>query len=667
MNSSVCMLPSRAHLRRLMFGRALVVGGAAMGATTTGLTKTRSGYVRLSQRRLAAILAWVIVGVPLAISAAVLPADAQTLARATQELVLRPGWNAVFLKVAAPRDQLEQLLRIGKVSEIVVRTTGPGTIMKNWPDLGGEDWKDDTYLWRSRTVGIGESKEIADEDITNVAGALYAGRCYVLKSLREEEEHVTVKLQGPPVFRRQVWRGMDGSLFGAYVDGSNRPSVDEYFAPSPVLGRIGEQAGVYEAAEFYTLKPEGGWTRLDVEQLSTDSMDGNKCLFIRAPGWTAYQGPLEARLEGGGALAFSSDGTERTLNLSNRTGETMVVEIKSPRFTLDDGTLGGDIPLPALFVRLPERSDGSDPWIAIDEGGLRIAIPARSSRHLRLGANLPAAQRWRRATAADKPSSGAEIHSVLSLGEANGTLLSIPVSIALGPEPEASDLTGLWTGDVTVDLVTFASAASVGQRTVQPVATPFRFRILLHRSNDGACRLLSEAFELRRTVDGEDTVVLLTDEASALTLHGNDDTELRRRFGTVAYTTNGKISADPIDRDHDSPCLSPDSLVSFRIVLEHDDPRHPDIHARHRDHDNLNEDFDRRLEEGIESSRIERTLSLHFASASGAESYVPLWSDSRRRGTFGETIEGIHKWPLQTKGSFELRRVSRAELREEDR
>ena len=47
-----------------------------------------------------------------------------------------------------------------------------GTIMNSWPALGAEDWKDDTYLWRSRGVGIGESSEIADEDITNVAGAL---------------------------------------------------------------------------------------------------------------------------------------------------------------------------------------------------------------------------------------------------------------------------------------------------------------------------------------------------------------------------------------------------------------------------------------------------------------------------------------------------------------
>ena len=110
--------------------------------------------------------------------------------------MVRPGWNAVFLKVAAPQFQLEQLLKDGKVSEIVVRTTGPGTIMENWPALGGGDWKDDTYLWRSRIVDIDKGTKIADEDITNVAGALSAGRCYVLKSLLEEEERVTVRSAG---------------------------------------------------------------------------------------------------------------------------------------------------------------------------------------------------------------------------------------------------------------------------------------------------------------------------------------------------------------------------------------------------------------------------------------------------------------------------------------
>ena len=675
MDRSDCVLRSGWQFRKSCFGRVPAVGGIAMGGTATVSTKRGARSVRLNVRRLAPILGSVILGVAFGIGTVTWPAGAQTLARATQELVVRPGWNAVFLKVAAPQDQLEQLLRVGKVSEIVVRTTGPGTIMNSWPALmnswpalGAEDWKDDTYLWRSRGVGIGESSEIADEDITNVAGALSAGRCYVLKSLLEEEERVTVRLQGPPVYRRQVWRGMDGSLFGAYVGDSNRPSIDEYFAPSPVLGGGRGPTSVYESAEFYTLEPKGGWRRLETQQLGAETLDENKCLFIRAPGWTDYQGPLEARLETGDALTFSSDTPERTLSLSNRTGETMEVALKSPQFVPKIESSGGDVPLPALFVRLPERSIDGDPWITIGEEGLRIEIPARGSRHLRLGANLPAAQQWRRASAADA-SAGTEIQSLLTLEEATGTFLSVPVSITLDSERDVSNLTGLWVGEVTVDHVVFASAKSANRRTVQPVVTPFRFRILLHRSSDGMCRLLSQAFELRKNVDGAETFALLTDEAPALTLHGNDDTELRRRFGTVAYTTAGAIPAEPASTDQNgrTPCLSPDSLVSFKIVLEHDDPRHPDIHARHPDHDNLNEGFEESLGAGIESNQIERRFSLHFAPAGGAVSYSPFSSDSRRRGYFEEKIEGIHKHVLQTKGAFELRRVSRADLREEDR
>ena len=116
---------------KLWFERALAVGGTAMGATATGSTKKGAGNVRLNVRLMAPILGWVILGVAVGISTVTWPVGAQTLAIATQDLVLRPGWNVVFLKVAAPQDQLEQLLRVGKVSEIVVRTTGPGTIMNS--------------------------------------------------------------------------------------------------------------------------------------------------------------------------------------------------------------------------------------------------------------------------------------------------------------------------------------------------------------------------------------------------------------------------------------------------------------------------------------------------------------------------------------------------------
>ena len=606
-------------------------------------------------------------------------AAAQSLATMSQELVLRPGWNAIFLKVFAQQEQVQQLLRDGKISRIVVRTAEAGPITTDFPSLESENWEEDPYLWMSRDVNYEYSADVAQTasardaaraadalDLSEAASALSAGNCYIFRSSLEQPSERII-LQGPPVYRRQVWRGMDGSLFGAYV-GGRRPSIDAYFAPSPVLGGGRGPTSVYESAEFYTLEPKGGWRRLETEQLGAETLDENKCLFIRAPGWTDYQGPLEARLETGDALTFSSDTPERTLSLSNRTGETMEVALKSPQFVPKIESSGGDVPLPALFVRLPERSIDGDPWITIGEEGLRIEIPARGSRHLRLGANLPAAQQWRRASAADA-SAGTEIQSLLTLEEATGTFLSVPVSITLDSERDVSNLTGLWVGEVTVDHVVFASAKSANRRTVQPVVAPFRFRILLHRSSDGMCRLLSQAFELRKNVDGAETFALLTDEAPALTLHGNDDTELRRRFGTVAYTTAGAIPAEPASTDQNgrTPCLSPDSLVSFKIVLEHGDPRHPDIHARHPDHDNLNEDFEESLGAGIESSRIERRFSLQFGPAGGAESYSPFSSDSRRRGYFEEKIEGIHKHLLQTKGAFELRRVSRADLREEDR
>ena len=574
---------------------------------------------------------------------------------------MNPGWNVIFVKVSPPEEQLQQLLQVGKISRIVVRTTERGPITADFSPLESENWDDDAYLWSVRDV-----KD--DTDIVEISGALSAGGCYIFRSLLKQPSDPIV-LEGKPVYRRQVWRGMDGTLIGGYLDEKRRPSIGVHFAPSPLLGYRGDRVrGHGEVAEFYALEPKEGWRRLGADEVSAEAMNENECLFIRAPGWTDYQGPLEASLEGGDELTFSSDATEQTLKLSNRTNEAMEVELRSPRFIWKGEASRGALMLPALFVRLPERSINSDPWFAVDEEGVSIAVPARGSRHLRLGANLPAAQRWRGEAASDL-SSGTDINSILTLKGTGGAMFSIPVSIALGVEPDAADLTGLWAGDVTVDHVMFASAANAGRGTVQPVVRPFRFRILIHRSNDGVCRLLSEAFELRKTVDGEYISLLLSDEGRALALHSKGGTELRRRFGSVAYITEDAIPAEPASTDQNvpAPCLSPESIVTFRIVLEHDDPRHPDIHARHPDHDNLNENFENRLEEGIESNRIERRFTLHFTPPGSAETYSPFWGDARRHGIFEEEIVGIHKSLLKTKGSFELRHVSRADLREEEK
>ena len=589
--------------------------------------------------------------------------SADALVNLSQTIVLRPGWNAVFLRVDAPHEQLERLLRNAKISEVVARTTGllPGTrdsqgLTSRSPQLGDKDWSNDQELWTSRPVDPSN-----DANIASAAAALSPGRCYVLRS-SIEGQRVEAELSGVPVFRRQVWRGVEGALFGAHVEEDEPPSVRAYFAPSPVLGgATADRAGIFRGAEFFALETAGGWRRL--RDLDAETLNRDSCLFVRAPGLTDYQGPLDIRPESGEELAFARGLTERALHLSNRTGEPMRVVLESPRIASSAEASPDDSPWPLLFAHLPAHGDDTDPWVSIDGGGLELTLPPKSNRYLRLGANVPAASAWHSSQVGEGGHESV-VRSILTVRGDGGLRFSIPLSIAVGVELDASEFAGLWAGEVMVDGVSFASPRGGQGNTIQPVETPYGFRMLVHRSNDGMCRLLSHAYELFGNVDGEDTSILLVDESKAFELSDRSDFELRRRFAAVTYVTAGAIRPEPAGetQHNQSPCLSRGSSVSFRIVLEHYDDRHPDVHARHRDHDNLNEHFDERLPEGAESSRIERVFTLRFDPEDDLGTYSPYWSETRRRGRFDEEIAGIHKWPLRTSGYFELGRVSRADL-----
>ena len=132
--------------------------------------------------------------------------SAQGPATLSQQIVLEPGWNVVNLKVDAPQDQLERLLREGGVSEIVARTAGARAVTTSdhgstprVPDLPDDDWSADERLWTSRMVDPSD-----DADLTSAAAALSAGRCYILRS-SIDRPRVETELSGAPVFRRQVW------------------------------------------------------------------------------------------------------------------------------------------------------------------------------------------------------------------------------------------------------------------------------------------------------------------------------------------------------------------------------------------------------------------------------------------------------------------------------
>ena len=569
-------------------------------------------------------------------------AAAQTLEAVVQDLQLDPGWNAVYLRVDAPVQERVALIERAAVSRVLMQSsTARSGVETIDAVLAADDWPE-AAVWTGREIDTGDGAAVHA-----AAEAIDGGRCYLMQA--GAQRRVGVRLTGAPSARVQRWRGLAGALFAAHVDGAS--TVGAYFEASPVL----------RGADAYALTPENGWVRAE----DARPLDRNRCLFVKAPGVSRYQGPIEVSPSDGEGLVFRHDATEQYLRIANRTAEAASLTLSTPRFPREDEGDG----IPVLFAWSPERAaaiaarglsaddpettGSAMPWGAIDENGTVIRIPAGSTLSVHVGANIPAALDWRRSAGeTDEP-----VRSVLSVLGA-GVRYELPVTIDLGPPvaPGERDtaLVGLWVGDVVVDRVSYAASDAL---PMMPVSEPFLFRLILHKGGDGGCSVLSDAIEMQ-PVEGARYV--LTDEDAALDRAGDGDTPLRR-VRTVAYVTDGAVRAEPGPAGDAAECLVSDSSVSFRLTLGYDHPLNPDVHGAHPDHDNLDERYEAMLAAGVEAATIERVFTISVGGRPSPGEYTPDWSTARIVGDFSEVIAGVHRRELRTAGRFLLRRWSTVE------
>jgi hypothetical protein len=102
----------------------------------------------------------------------------------------------------------------------------------------------------------------------------------------------------------------------------------------------------------------------------------------------------------------------------------------------------------------------------------------------------------------------------------------------------------------------------------------------------------------------------------------------------------------------------PGTLVRT-ITVPFNDKSNPFVHQYHPDHDNKDRGFEN-LEAGVESYGITRTCTFTFTATppAGSAANVASWGSTIIGGTYTETIDGIHKDPIEMSGRFELRRAS---------
>jgi hypothetical protein len=120
-----------------------------------------------------------------------------------------------------------------------------------------------------------------------------------------------------------------------------------------------------------------------------------------------------------------------------------------------------------------------------------------------------------------------------------------------------------------------------------------------------------------------------------------------RRFSTSAFGFRS-----PRDMS-----ISGDTL-SCVITLDYDDPVNPFKHLYHPDHDNMDERFEEKLPEGVESLTVTRQIQLQFTASDPEGLLLAGWGDNQVGGIYQETVAGLHRATIYASGWFRLHRAS---------
>jgi hypothetical protein len=199
---------------------------------------------------------------------------------------------------------------------------------------------------------------------------------------------------------------------------------------------------------------------------------------------------------------------------------------------------------------------------------------------------------------------------------------------SLSPNPGAA---GLWVGEVTLREVTFALA-----NTNAPTADQAQIRVILHVSSNGVVRLLKDVIIAQKTgAANSNSVILITDSKLLPGVTGvvrRGGKLVGRRLATAAYDFTGN-----------ELLLTGGLGENFRcngsLTLPSDHATNPFRHQYHPDHS-----------QGFE---ITRNLGLSFSQPMSNVNGV-----DQLTGVYEESIAGLHKTALTTKGTVVLNRIS---------
>lgn len=560
-----------------------------------------------------------------------------------QQIVLKPGWNAVFLEVEPTPSDCDALFAGLPVESV-------------W------DW--------NRPADGAQYVDNADHLIPGVSGwltwfppnhpiagktslfALRDGRPYLIKSTNAQP--FTWTITGKPSLRRLTWRAGTVNLVGFHV-GAQAPTFQALFA-----GQIG-----LTNQPVYALDATGVWRA--VLDPSTARPKSGEAYWVRCRLPSQATGTITVEGTSRSGLTFTPTATEQSIRIRNAGSSNRNVSIRllaSAMPPSGEAPLAGAVPLEYWRANYAATNFS---WAALpsplsftslspgQEWNVRLAVPGSA-----MSAALP----------------GALLQSVLEVTDDVGTRWLVPVTAGkpelLDTAPAGSGfqaasslnapaLSGLWVGDAVLNAI--SQPAHPGNPALpRPSGGSFSFRILVHLDANGAARLLQQVFLVRKppvlVPDANDPFVNRVEQL-ARTVAVTDESLIAGIIGNAELS--GRRISSPVFPFDQPLALSGGAFgagtLQGSFTLDYDHPLNPFKHVFHPDHNNLDERFEQKLPEGKESFSVTRAVSLEFTANDPLGLNPPGWGSTEVGGNYRETITGLHRSVIQAAGTFRLVRV----------
>jgi len=573
----------------------------------------------------------------------------------TQTITLNPGWNAVFLEVQPANPNCDAVFAGVPVESVWAwnRKYSSVQFIQDATQLvpSQPDWL--TYLPADQPARA-----------TMNLFVLQGARPYLIK-LKSGATTTSLTIVGQPIVRTPDWLPDSYNLVGFSVEPSGPPTFQAFFSGS--TAHVGQPV--------YRLNASGQWTV--VGNASTTTMRDGEGFWVYCKGASTFSGPVQLTLEQRDGLLYGRVQTEETVRIKNNSSAVRTFSVQelaslAPPPGTNFPALAGGVPL--SFYKI-DATNGQFGWFSLPNPLQKFNLQPGGEWVLRLEVNRPQMAPF----TPPATNNGVLYQSVLQVSDNAGARLLVSVSsqglVGAGPsgsvrkksDSSTNAYAGLWVGSAVIDKV--SQPANLTSPTAPlPVGSTLQFRLLVHVDTGGNARLLQKVLEMFKNgtlkpdpnnptnniVDQPGHYVLVTDDSIIPQFTGAtlvDSQPVARRLSSAAFgfpqpilfSANGAFGS---------------GSLTCQVNLDYDDRLNPFKHLYHPQHDNLDDRFQNKLPEGVESFTVLRQIELDFSAQDPDNSTLAGWGDDRLGGVYMETISGLHNQPIYISGTFRLTRAS---------